>query len=469
MYRYGRGIRYVSYCGSSSSSSSSSSSKRTNTQWDPTISLQLNHPSLVLLEKVSSRAHFKQILGHTMRSNLIEQTFPMSRLIFFSAVSHPENLDMAIKLFNHYTPNRNLYIYNTMISALSHSSGAESFCLYNSLLRFGIYPDNHTILYLLQAAGFASAVQQIQGHAIVTGLLSYGYLQNSLLKMYLEHGLMRIANQVFERMPDPDVVSFNIIIAGYAKKGYGLEALQLFNRMVGLGLEPDEFTVLGLLVSCGQLGALKFGKAAHAWMERRKSTVSSNLILCNSLLDMYVKCQALELALRAFDTVAVKDVVSWNTMIAGCAKAGELELARSFFDQMPCRDIVSWNSLIAGYSSMGNFTAVKQCLHRMLAANVMPDNNTMVCVISGAADIGALSALPPTLCVEIPSEKSALPTAADGEILNPAHGRWTKEGQAEHVESSDDSEILQETAATMLETFTNSVASFPLPVMFFRA
>ncbi|KAK4426872.1 hypothetical protein Salat_1456000 [Sesamum alatum] len=48
---------------------------------------------------------------------------------------------------------------------------------------------------------------------------------------------------------------------------------------------------------------------------------------------------------------------------------------------------------------------------------------------------------PPALSVEIPSEESALPTAAGREVLNPACERWTNqtkeelEGQAEHVDS----------------------------------
>jgi hypothetical protein len=49
---------------------------------------------------------------------------------------------------------------------------------------------------------------------------------------------------------------------------------------------------------------------------------------------------------------------------------------------------------------------------------------------------------PPALSVEIPSEESALPTAAGREVLNPVCERWTNqtkeelEGQAEHVDSS---------------------------------
>ncbi|KAJ9185839.1 hypothetical protein P3X46_005426 [Hevea brasiliensis] len=378
MYCCGRVIRFLS---------TATRSKKTN--WDPTVSLELNHPSLLLLEKSNTRDHFKQILGQMMRSNLIGQTFPMSRLIFFSAISHPENLDIALLLFNHFTPNPNLYIYNTMISALTLAT-SQSFVVYNSMLSSGIEPDKHTLLNLLLAAKHVLEAKQIHCHAIVLGLSTYRYMQNSLIMMYLENGLFWLAHQLFEQMLAPDVVSFNIMIAVYAKKGYSLEAVQLLHEMIALGLKPDEFTMLGLLVSCGQLKEAQFGKAVHAWIERRKSMTSSNLILGNALLDMYVKCQELDLAQRTFSALTEKDIVSWNTIIAGCAKAGNLELARTYFYQMPIRDLVSWNSLIAGYACRGDFTMIRNLFNDMVVENVTPDNVTMASLISAAAEIGAL-------------------------------------------------------------------------------
>lgn len=377
MHRCGRGIRFLS------------SSSITWINWDPTVSLELNHPTLILLEKCCIRDHFKQILGQMMRTNLIGQTFPMSRLLLYSAISHPENLDMALLLFNNYTPHPNLYIYNTMINALSFLTN-QSFALYNSMLQSGICPDKHTLLYLLQASQCILEVKQIHCHAVVLGLLSYVYLQNSLIKMYLENGLDGLAYQVFQHMHVLDAVSFNVMIVGYAKRGCSLEALELFREMLVSGLEPDDFTIVGLLVSCGQLGNAKLGKSVHAWIEQRKSNSSSNLILGNALLDMYVKCKKLEFAQRIFDALVEKDTISWNTMIAGYAKVGELDLAHTFFDQMPRRNLFSWNSLISGYSQKGDYMMVMSLFSSMVVNNVMPDNVTMAILVHAAAEIGGL-------------------------------------------------------------------------------
>ncbi|GMY20065.1 pentatricopeptide repeat-containing protein At3g04750, mitochondrial [Fagus crenata] len=143
-----------------------------------------------------------------------------------------------------------------------------------------------------------------------------------------------------------------------AKRGYSLEALELFSEMVGLGLEPDEFTIVGLLVSCEQLGNARLGKSVHAWIEQRKSISSSNLILGNALLDLYVKCKKLESAQRIFDALVEKDIISWNTMIAGYAK--------------------------------GDYMMVMSLFNSMVLNNVRPDSVTMAILVHAAAEIGGL-------------------------------------------------------------------------------
>lgn len=367
---------------------SASFTKKTN--WDPTVSLSLEHPCLILVEKCSTRDHFDQILAQFMRSGLICKTFPMSRLLFFSAISHPENLDKAMLLFNHFTPLPNVYIYNTMISALSLSSKNQSFGMYNSMLRSCMEPDKQTLLLLLQSSKCLPEVKQIHCHAIITGLMSYGYFQNSLIKVYLEKTHFCLASKVFKQVPNPDTVTFNILITGLAKKGYSLEALDLFTEIVSLGLAPDQYTITGGLISCGRLGDARLGKSLHAWIERRNLIESRNLILGNALLDMYVKCMELDLAQNIFNALAEKDAVTWNTIIAGYAKVGNLELAHTYFDEMSCRDLVSWNSLIAGYARKGDIITVRSLFESMVSENIRPDNCTLVNLVSAAAEVGAL-------------------------------------------------------------------------------
>lgn len=358
--------------------------------WDATVSLSLKHPTLVLLEKCKTREHFKQILAQMMRIHLITQTFPMSRLLLFSALSHSENLDLAILLFYHFTPQPNLYIYNTMISALSFSS-SQSLALYKSMLQLCIYPDKQTLLTLLKASSCLSEGKQIHAHSIVTGLSSYTYIQNSLIKMYAENGQMDLTHQVFQLMPEKDVISWNIMISGFARFGNGLKALELLHKMEASGLKPDEFTIVSLLKASGQLGYACTGKSVHGWIKRRESVIGGNLIVVNALLDMYVKCGEIELARRVFDGVEERDAITWNTLIAGYANIGELEFAHRLFKDMPDNDLISWNALIAGYAQKGDWRTAMELFNDMLLKKATPDKVTVVSMLCALAGVGALN------------------------------------------------------------------------------
>ena len=106
---------------------------------------------------------------------------------------------------------------------------------------------------------------------------------------------------------------------------------------------------------------------------------------------MYVKCKKLEFAQRLFDALVERDIISWNTMIAGYAKVGELDLAHTFFDQMPRRYLFSWISLIYGYSQRSDYIMVMSLFSSMVVNNVMPDNVTMAISVHAAAEIGGLN------------------------------------------------------------------------------
>lgn len=61
-----------------------------------------------------------------------------------------------------------------------------------------------------------------------------------------------------------------------------------------------------------------------------------------------------------------RNVVSWNTMIAGYAQIGRMEDARQLFEKMPKRDVVSWTSVITGYAKNGCFQEsldLFSCMH----------------------------------------------------------------------------------------------------------
>eukprot|EP00250_Pteridium_aquilinum_P015120 c22392_g2_i1 orf=2-871(-) len=160
---------------------------------------------------------------------------------------------------------------------------------------------------------------ELHGEVARTGMERDVFVGSTLVDMYAKCGSVGIARQVFKTLPVRNVVSWNALIAGYTKSGYGEEALECFDQMQLEGVSPDAVTFLSSLKACGTLGFLEKGQDIHAEIER-KNLVLVDAAIGNTLLDMYVKCGSLDIAQQVFDRLPVRDVISWTSLIAGYAE-----------------------------------------------------------------------------------------------------------------------------------------------------
>lgn len=77
--------------------------------------------------------------------------------------------------------------------------------------------------------------------------------------MYCKCGSIDEAYDVFEDIMDKDVDSWNTILAGYARHGFGKKAPSIFNSMKAAGVKPDEVTMVGVLSACSHTGLVDTG------------------------------------------------------------------------------------------------------------------------------------------------------------------------------------------------------------------
>lgn len=202
-------------------------------------------------------------------------------------------------------------------------------------------------------------------------------------------GTMADARRLFDQSPVRDLVSWNTLIGGYARRGNPREALEVFSRMAeDEAVRPDEVTMIGAMSGCAQLRDLELGRRLHGYVE--SSGVRCTVRLMNAVMDMYVKCGSLELAKSVFEGIDNRTVVSWTTMIVGYAKFGLMDDARRVFDEMPERDVFPWNALMAGYVQCKQGKEALALFHEMQEAQVEPDEITMVNLLSTCSQLGAL-------------------------------------------------------------------------------
>ncbi|CAL4964001.1 unnamed protein product [Urochloa decumbens] len=88
--------------------------------------------------------------------------------------------------------------------------------------------------------------------------------------------------------------------------------------MIQDDVELSPFTCSIAIHSCASLGNLYFGQQIHAVSIRK--ALGANLVVANSLIDMYCACERVVDARRIFDEMPERNLVTWNTIIAGSSR-----------------------------------------------------------------------------------------------------------------------------------------------------
>ncbi|KAL4187238.1 hypothetical protein AMTRI_Chr09g38040 [Amborella trichopoda] len=157
-----------------------------------------------------------------------------------------------------------------------------------------------------------------------------GFIQSTLIDIYANAGCLDYSSQVFYESSQFNVVCCTVMIKGYIRfgsldkagqlyvqMGRHKEAFSLFHEMQLKNIKPNQAILAAVLLMSSSLCSLYLGRWIHAYMI--KSRVSRNPELSTSMVDMYSKCEALEMAMKLFRKILTKYVGSWNVMISGLA------------------------------------------------------------------------------------------------------------------------------------------------------
>ncbi|XVF19816.1 hypothetical protein REPUB_Repub11eG0143300 [Reevesia pubescens] len=313
------------------------SSKTINIQNAPSF----DHHSRILfsLKQCTDMSQVKQVHGQTLRSTLAyhpKTLFLYSQILHFSSFL---DFNYALQLFNQIK-NPNSFMWNTLIRACAHdvNNKEQALRLYLDMLEQAlVFPDKHTLPFVLKSCAYLFALsegKQVHAHALKHGFGSDVYVNNSLIHFYTSCGCLDLAEKVFVKMSERSLVSWNVLIEGFVQFGKFNNALNLFHEMRNT-FDPDGYTLQSVISACAGLGALSLGTWAHAYLLKKCDLdFSSDVLINNSLVDMYCKCGSLELAQQVFEGMPKRDLTSWNHMILGFAMHGQAEAAIGCFDKM---------------------------------------------------------------------------------------------------------------------------------------
>lgn len=166
-------------------------------------------------------------------------------------------------------------------------------------------------------------------------------IANSLVGCYCKSASMVYAVRVFDKIPQLNTVSWNLMLSGYNESNLFRDSWGTFCRMHSLGFVPNQFTYGSVLSACNALQSPSYGKQLYSLAIR--NGLFSNGYLRAGLIDLFAKYSSFEDALRVFYDVLCENIVCWNAIISGAIKNKENFLALDLFHQM-CRGFLSPNN-----------------------------------------------------------------------------------------------------------------------------
>ncbi|XVE63001.1 hypothetical protein DITRI_Ditri06bG0164800 [Diplodiscus trichospermus] len=210
--------------------------------------------------------------------------------------------------------------------------------------------------------------KQIHSLSIKRSFGRNSYVSNGLINMYSRCGDLEESVKVFSRMSQRNSISWNSMIAAFARHGDGCRALQLYKEMRSEGIEPTDVTFLSLLHACSHVGLVEKG------MEIFKSMTDVHGIIPRAehyacVVDMLGRAGLLKEAKTIVEGLPTKpDVLIWQALLGACSIHGDSEMGKYAADQLLLEtpeSPVPYISMANIYSSKGKWKERARTIKRM--------------------------------------------------------------------------------------------------------
>ncbi|KEH38448.1 PPR containing plant-like protein [Medicago truncatula] len=256
----------------------------------------------------------------------------------------------ARKLFDRM-PERNVVSWSAMIDGYMEKGLFENgFGFFLEMRREGVVEVNSTTMtIMIKGCGNCGGVKDgMQIHGLVSRLgfefvdAAYEVFERmpekdliswtAMIRRFVTDGRMGKPVELFDTLKEKDDFVWTVLISGFVSNEEYEEALCWYVRMNREGCKPNPLTISSVLAASASLVALNEGLQIHSHV--LKMNLEYDLSIQNSLISFYAKCGNVTDAYKIFVDVVELNVVSNNSVINGFTQNGFGEEALNMYKRM---------------------------------------------------------------------------------------------------------------------------------------
>ncbi|XP_031400541.1 pentatricopeptide repeat-containing protein At1g74600, chloroplastic [Punica granatum] len=282
--------------------------------------------SLVGFLNASSKARNIQ-LGKQVHCYVMKSGFDQNNVHVQSAVIDMYGKCGEIELsfaFLDGLPERSLECYNSFMTALLRCGiTGDVIELFGLMVDEGVGFDEVTLSASLKALAISPSGSLLSCRLLHSCIIKSGFesdlaVSSSMIDAYSKFGQIDLSTRVFYNLSSLNCICFTSIISAYARNGRGRESIRMLERMVEMGLKPDEVTFLSALNGCNHSGLVEEGWSLFHSMKHHFG-VPPDRRHYSCMVDLLGRAgmvsEAEELLLWAPEEA---DSVAWSSLLRSC-------------------------------------------------------------------------------------------------------------------------------------------------------
>ena len=223
------------------------------------------------------------------------------------------------------------------LGCVLHSNGLLALELFEKMQEQDIRADKPIYLYVARACAISGSI--MEGRLLHDQILRSGLddldlmIKNMLVHMYAKCGNLVEACKVFSSIHCPDVVSWGILISGYAFHGDKVGAINCLEKIQNYDIKPDATLCTNIFSAYSHSGLREEGCVYFNDLRYDHGMLQSGLHY-NSMIDLLSRIGYLNEAENMLHTMPVSPLIAgWTSLISSCRVYGNANMGHMCFNK----------------------------------------------------------------------------------------------------------------------------------------